>query len=433
MPYKKLIRIYADILQIRFTDTFASLPAHAINSISPVNFFARLGQVLLYTGGRLFLNLWLPPLRNKENITGRIWLYVVSKNNYESLQFIKEQLPEAIFVAGQNKQIGIYHKKVNRLPTRFKLFYYHTFLPLLWGLYRLKGRRALRFFDLIYLATGYYELSVKYLQKYRPRAIIFANDHNTDPRALLLAARAAGVPTIYLQHASVSTSFPPLAFDLSLLEGQDSLAKYRACGPLAGEVKLIGMPKADPYLRTKNHRTTIAAISVCANIIDELEAITQLLTRLVQEFPDKTITFRPHPSDRRNFDFILNISARIQFSDAKTEPAFDFLQKQDVLIAADSSIHLEAVMLNVLSIYYRLEKSNFINDYYGYVRQGLVEKAADLAYVTAIIKKYEHHRPVVSERARYYNAVIGTEYEGRSHELALTYLREFLTKTDKTA
>ncbi|PSR52451.1 hypothetical protein AHMF7605_02380 [Adhaeribacter arboris] len=428
MPYKKLVQIYADILQLRFTDTFAAIPAHAINAISPVNGFARLGRVILYTGGRLFLNLFLP-FRNKEIISGKIWLYVVSKNNYESLQFIQEAVPEAIFVSGQNKQIGIYNKQVNRLPTRFKIFYYYKFLPLLWGLYQLKGKRALRFFDLIYSAIGYYELSVNYLKKYRPRAIIFANDHNTDPRALLLAAKEVGIPTIYLQHASVSTNFPPLSFDLSLLEGQDSLNKYRVCGPVLGKVELIGMPKADKYLQNKNLRTSITSLAVCANIMDETDLIKQLLTQLTREFPDKNISFRPHPSDRRNFLFIHQISSRIQFSNAKVEPAFDFLLKQDVIIAADSSIHLEAVMLNILSIYYRLEKSNFVQDYYGYVRHHLVEKAENVDKVLAIIRTHEHNRPQVSGRARYYNAVLGTEYEGRSHELALRYIKEFLVKT----
>ncbi len=430
MGYKKLISLYADILHLRFTDTFALLPAHAIKAISPVSFFTRLLRVVGYTAGRLILPLVLP-LHNKENISGKIWLYVVSKNNYESLQFLQTHLPEAVFVAGQNKEIGIYNKQVNRLSTRRKLLYYFKFLPLLWGLYRLKGERALRFLDLIYVATGYYELSMRYLKKYRPQAIIFANDHNTDARALLLAAKAAGVPTIYIQHASVSTSFPPLAFDLSLLEGQDSLDKYQACGPISGRVEFIGMPKADLFLKNKNQQTEINHIGVCANIIDELEEISQLLTRLTQEFPVKAISFRPHPNDTRNFSFIFKINPAILFSDARQEPAFEFLTKQDALIAADSSIHLEAVMLNVLSIYYRLEKSNFISDYYGYVQHGLVKKATDLDQLVSILQKYERQKPNVSERARYYNAVMGTEYEGRSHELALQSIRSFLLKSSK--
>jgi len=421
---RKLLAVYADILYIRFTDTFASLPASALNSISPNNFGARLLRVLLWTG-RLFLNLFLP-LKNQENISGKIWLYVVSKNNYESLAFLKDALPQAVFVAGQNKQIGIYNAKVNRLSTRFKIKYLYKFPGLLRGLYQIKGQRALRFFDLIFAATGYYELSLDNLKKYKPQAIFFANDHNTDPRALLLAAKELRIPTVYIQHASVSTSFPPLAFALNLLEGQDALDKYRQCGPISGEVKLIGMPKADQFIQHKNTRTVIQRIGVCVNIIDDLNAVRELLLLLVQQEPALHISVRPHPSDNRDYSFISNLSAAIAFSNSKTEPAFDFLRKQDAIIAADSSIHLEAVMLNILSIYYRFNAGNFVYDYYGYVQHDLVQAAATPDQLLSIIYQYKNNRPLVYFKANYYNAVMGTEYEGKSHTLALRYIQDFI-------
>ncbi|MGV3504282.1 MAG: hypothetical protein ACO1O1_11270 [Adhaeribacter sp.] len=421
----RLTAIYADILQIRFSDTFAGLPPRTLQAISPQGFWPRLGRVLGYAGGRLVANLFLP-LRPKEDLRGKIWLYVVSKNNYESLKFLQQHLPGAVFVAGQNKQIGIYNQQVNRLSTRWKLFYYYKFPFLLAGLWKQKGPRAWRFFDLIFQATGYYELSLGYLRRYQPRAIIFANDHNTDPRALLLAAKALQVPTAYIQHASVSTSFPPLVFDLSLLEGPDALDKYRLCGPVSGQVEFIGMPKADPYLANKNLRPGIRHVGVCTNTMDDLEAVHVLLVVLREHFPDWVIALRPHPSDRRNFDFLDTIPGPVYLSDSKTEPAFDFLQKQDALIAADSSIHLEATMLNILSFYYRFGHSNFVYDYYGYVQNHLVEAAPDLPGLLTLLKKYAANRPVVYEKARYYNAVIGTEFEGKSHELAIRYLQAFL-------
>ena len=427
MRSKKLVQIYANILHLRFTDVFASLPPHTLNAISLANFWKRLGQVLLYTGGRLVLNLFLP-LRNPEDIRGKIWLYVVSKNNYDSLFFLKEKLPEALFVAGQNKQIGIYNAEVNRLSTRFKIFYLYKFLSLWWGLYQLKGKLVNRFFDLIFVATGYYELSLRHLKKYRPTAIIFANDHNTDPRALLLAAKSLGIPTIYIQHASVSTSFPPLQFDLSLLEGQDALDKYRQCGPITGEVKLIGMPKADEYVKQKNQGTIIQRVGICANTIDELEPIQELVKALIKEFPEMQFTFRPHPGDKRDFSFIQDFGNQVEFSDSKTESAFAFLQQQDALIAADSSIHLEATMLNILSLYYRFNDNSIIDDYYGYVKQRLIQRANNIAAVIDFIRTYEFNRPLVYERAQYYNAVMGTTYEGRSHELAINYIQTFLSQ-----
>jgi hypothetical protein len=293
-------------------------------------------------------------------------------------------------------------------------------------LYRLKGKRAHRFFDLIYAATGYYELSCRYLDTYKPRAIIFANDHNTDPRALLLAARIKNIPTIYIQHASVSTSFPPLQFNLSLLEGQDAWDKYRQCGPIEGDVKLIGMPKADRYLAAKNWQTTIRTVGICANIIDDQESIQETVQTLSRRFPDLEFTFRPHPGDQRVFNFDLAPEANVEFSEARTEPAFEFLQKQDAIIAADSSIHLEATMLNILSLYYPFRPGTFIDDYYGYVQQGLIERAQSLPVLEQLLEKYKHNRPEVYQRARYYNAVLGTVHEGKSHALAIQIINEFL-------
>lgn len=424
---QKLVAVYANILHLRFTDAFAKLPPATLQQISPNTLLGRILRVIVYTGGRLLLPIF-QPLRNAEDIRGKIWLYVVSKNNYESLQFLQENLPDSVFVAGQNKEIGIYNQKVNRLSTRIKILYYYKFLPLLWGLYRLKGHKALRFFDLIYVATGYYELSQWYLRKYKPAAIIFANDHNTDSRALLLAANKLNIPTIYIQHASVSTSFPPLQFTLSLLEGQDAWDKYRQCGPITGDVKLIGMPKADKYLSHKNLSKTIHKVGIAANIIDEIEPIRELLGILAREFPDILFTLRPHPGDKRNFNFVKECGPNVHFSDGKTEPAFEFLKQQDALVAADSSIHLEATMLNILCFYYRFNQNEFIPDYYGYNRQGLIEQPQSINHLLNLLHQYRHNRPLVYERAHYYNAVLGTAYEGRSHELATKFIQDYLNR-----
>ena len=424
--FRTAVARYADILHLRFTDTFAGLPQTTLNQISPENIPLRLLRVLWYTVGRLLGNLFLP-LPLPENISGKIWLYVVSRNNYDSLAFFKAKLPAAVFVAGQNKEIGFYNKQVNRLSARRKLWYYYLFVPVWWGLYRLKGVRALRFFDLIYQAIGYYEISVAALKKHRPTCVIFANDHNTDARALLLAAKDLNIPTVYIQHASVSTSFPPLIFDLNLLEGQDSLDKYRQCGPITGQVKLIGMPKADVYLAQRNFRPTVIRLGICCNIIDDYDGIRATTTYLARHFPDLHLTFRAHPSDTRNFDYVLTAGSNISVSDAKTEPVFDFLLRQDAIIAADSSVHLEATLLNIVSIYYRFGGNNFTADYYGYVQHGLIEQAPTLPDLQVKLQALQTHKPEVYQRARYYNAVLGTKYEGRSHELALTCLHEFLT------
>ncbi len=415
-----------DILQLRFTDMFAAVPAAAMASISPANPFKRLARVAGYAGLRLLGNVF-QPVRNPDQLQGAVWLYVVSANNYDALDFIKQARHDAVLVAGQGKNIGRYKSAVNRLSLRRKLLYYWQFPYVFFGLLRTEGRKAWRFFDFIFYAIGYYEVYRRALRTYRPRAVIFSNDHNDDSRSLLLACRAEGVPTAYIQHASVSVHFPPLSFDLSLLEGQDALDKYHQCGPVRGRVELVGMPKADAFLKEKNLRPQVSRVGIACNVHDPLPAIAEALAFLMQELPELVFTLRPHPSDPRDFGTLRRTLPQLQWSDARQENVFAFLQKHDALIAADTSTHLEATLLNLVSIYYQFSSNPLINDYYGYVAQGLVDQAQSLPELRDLLQRYQHEKPLTHfRRAAYYNATIGTEYESQSQALAIKIIADWL-------
>ncbi|QNH64145.1 hypothetical protein H4317_11545 [Hymenobacter sediminicola] len=411
---------------MRFTPLFAALPARMLDSISPTNLLKRVAKVLGYAGLRLVGNVF-QPIRNPEKLQGAVWLYVVSQNNYEALQFLRETRPAAVLVAGQSKQIGRYNAVVNRLSLRRKLLYYWQFPLVLLGLWRTEGQQAWRFFDLIFNAVGYYEVYRRALRHYRPKAVIFANDHNDDARALLLACRAEGVPTAYVQHASVSTNFPPLGFDLSLLEGQDALDKYRQCGPVQGRIELVGMPKADAFLARKNQNPQVLRVGIACNTLDSTEAISATVAYLLREFPGLTFTFRPHPGDPRDFQFLGQQHPQLLSSDARQQNVFEFLQQHDALIAADTSTHLEATLLNVASLYYRFGTHAVADDYYGYVARGLVERARTLPELAALLRRYQQHKPAdLYQRAAYYNATLGTPDEGHSQQRAARLLDEWL-------
>lgn len=420
--FQKTVQRYANILHLRFHPTFAAIPAETLNKISPGSLGQRLLKMALYTGGRLLPNLFSWPRRN-EDLHQKIWLYVVSQNNVDALNFLQEKLPGAVLVAGQHKQIGRYNRQVNRLGLRWKFL--HTlvlFFPVFSGLLKLKGPLAWRFIDLIFIAIGYYEQYRKHLQRYRPRAIVFANDHNDDSRAMLVAANELNIPTIYIQHASITTAYPPLQFSLSLLEGQDALEKYKLCGPVQGEIKFIGMPKADRFLQFRNFNNGVSRVGVAGNLLDNHAALLQTILELVRRFPGLEFTFRPHPGDARDYSSLNQAGKNAMVSDPKTQAAFEFLKYQDVIIAADSSIHLEAALLNIPGIYYRFGESNFPYDYYQYVQQGLIAAAPNQEALFRLLETYRNNRPEVYKKAAYYNATIGTEWEGKSHELALKAL-----------
>ena len=415
-----------DILQLRFTAIFAALPAAALADISPANPLKRLARVLGYAGLRLVGNIF-QPIKNQDDLHGKVWLYVVSANNYDALEFIQKARPDAVLVAGQAKNIGRYNAAVNRLSLRRKLLYYWQFPVAFFGLVKTDNGRAWRFFDFIFYAIGYYEVYRRALRYYRPRAVVFSNDHNDDTRSLLLACQAEGVPTAYVQHASVSANFPPLGFDLSLLEGQDALDKYRQCGPVHGRVELVGMPKADAYLSQKNTAPAVRRVGVACNIHDPLPAIIATLAYVVKAMPDLTFTLRPHPSDGRDFEPLRKLLPALQWSSARQENVFDFLLRQDALIAADTSTHLEATLLNVASIYYRFGTNPLTNDYYGYAARGLIERADTPEALAATLHRYALRKPAdLYRRAAYYNATLGTPDEGRSQPRTLALLNAWL-------
>ncbi|RZK48947.1 MAG: hypothetical protein EOO59_16600, partial [Hymenobacter sp.] len=176
---------------MRFTDLFAGLSPTVLAGISPASPWRRLVRVAAYAGLRLVGNVFRP-IHNPGQLHGAVWLYVVSANNYEALHFVAEARADAVLVAGQGKNIGRYGRVVNRLSLRRKVLYYGQYPAALLGLRQLVGQRALRFFDLVFYAIGYYEVYRRALRHYRPRAVVFANDHNDDSRALLLACRAEG-------------------------------------------------------------------------------------------------------------------------------------------------------------------------------------------------------------------------------------------------
>ncbi|MBC7447029.1 MAG: hypothetical protein H7330_03125 [Hymenobacteraceae bacterium] len=422
-------------MQARFTPHFVSLPEATLTRISPTSVGGRLLRVVAYTVVRLLGNL-LCPIRNGQSLRGVPWLYVVSPNNVEALRFVERGLPDAVLVAGQGKNLGRYGTTVNRLSLRRKLLYYGQ-LPAVWRhVHGAVGQSAVRFFDLVVAAIGYYEVYRRALRHYRPTAVIFANDHNDDARALLLACQVEGVPTAYIQHASVSRWFPPLGFDLSLLEGQHALDTYRECGPISGRVALVGMPKADAFLSKRNKAPTVRRVAIAANLLDPTDALLDALATLLPAFPDLTFTFRAHPGDTRDFPHLLQPRfSQLHFSDARIESIFDFLIRHDALIAADTSTHLEATLLNLASFYFRFGAARgFTDDYYGYVRHGLVESANSLPELLVKLRAVSQRKPNnLYRRATYYCATLATPTEGHSEAIALKELKNWLARnTDFT-
>jgi len=391
---------WEDILQLWLSDFLKIVSKKRRNQISPFSHtqkVALIAKEFIKDFLKLFIMIRIP--KNK------IWFFSISSNNYESLKLIQANVNDSIFITPfsfKSREKAGYHLNFNRK------FLYDLFFPV--SLFFFKGsQNKVKFYDLFFKTNGLYSEGLRLLKKSRPKAIIFANDHEIIPRAVLKAAKALEVPTFYIQHAAVSQYFPVLDFDYALLEGQDSKDKYLGIGETNSKIHLVGMPKFDEHINHVNQSTTIENIGIAFNTMDELGYVLEIVRKLKDSFPKINFIIRPHPSDERK----LNLLDDIEISNAKKETAFNFLKRVDAIIAGESSILLEAAMLNVYPMCFGFSNVKFL-DYYGFVKNNLVQYFDKVEDLNLEIKKLFFKKPNIQERAMYFNAAINTEFYGKS-------------------
>jgi hypothetical protein len=275
-----------------------------------------------------------------------------------------------------------------------------------------------------YLLSFGLSVSLALFLKWRkPKVLVISNDHNFNSRLANFIARRQGIKTVYVQHATVGDDFPKLEFDLALLEGEDAQNKYLAKGSDKSKIKLIGMPKFDAYLEYKKTNTKMKAIGIGLSIFDDIEIVQGVLRRIKETFPGITLFIRPHPADKRYAGFSETaINEGVKISDSRGTNIFEFLDLVDVVLAGDTSLHLEATLMNVNSIYFKMSTNEY-SDYYGYVKNKLVRKAGSFDKLQKILTELATNIPDVKNKAKYYNNVLGTANEGSSTELAAESIR----------
>ncbi|HDQ16375.1 MAG TPA: hypothetical protein ENN45_04885 [Bacteroidetes bacterium] len=250
-------------------------------------------------------------------------------------------------------------------------------------------------------------------------------------RALVVAAKTEQIPTFYVQHASVTAKFPELIFDYALLEGRDALLKYDRGYPISNtKVFLIGMPKADQYFPYINTSSTVERIGICTNPQDTVSKVEDLLKYLSQNYADTPLILRPHPGEIKIRSGIWSEMAsryKTEFSDAHQELIFDFLRKVDAIIAANSSVLLEAALLNIVPFYYDLSEGDN-PDYYGYVQSGLAQYIKQLENLNVHLLANHKMKSEIRQRAKHYCATVNTSHDGHSCELASSIIEQVAQK-----
>ena len=285
--------------------------------------------------------------------------------------------------------------------------------------------RALVFFD-------------RAVRKIRPDLVIVSNDHELQNRCLISVARMYGIPTVYLQHASVSPLFPALSFDYAFLDGEISLELYLQCEknkphtlalPQRTNVILSGVKR--PLSSKPSTSLQSSRIGVALNSNISTETAVRLLSFLSSR--GFSCRIRLHPGTTGREKELLEqtiVSLGFEMSDPAYESQKGFFTQICALIAPDSGIHLESSLSGVPSLLFGGDTASS-PDYYGFVRNGLVQDAKSLNELAQWLRSVQENKVSVnSQVAQRYSATVGSHWSGREGELVAITLEALLEGID---
>ena len=192
-------------------------------------------------------------------------------------------------------------------------------------------------------AVAYFEAV---LRAVTPSAAIVATTHSAHARALMLAAREAGIATVYIPHAPVISDarLVDLPVDYAGLRGPAEVEHYETLGAPRKRLAVVGnaaLGEGDPELTRQRVREPVLATGA-----DDPEALRATI-ELAHSVLGERCVLSPHPrTDHDSLRELMPDGWRLW--DGRT---FDLLrQEPPALIQSSSGVALEGLKLGIPTI-----------------------------------------------------------------------------------
>jgi len=197
-----------------------------------------------------------------------------------------------------------------------------------------------------------------------PKALVQANDHSPARVALSMVMKGLGVPRIYLQHAEVTSQFPPLDFEYSVLRNEHALKIYQNIGPTPGKIFLIPRDRGPlPLEKLARAPESPARVVIYPTSRVTLDGMRAIVERLSQNPEVADIRLKPHPRAGRSVEEALAGSG-VTFVQ-------EFPADEHIAIAGNSSVAVDLLAMGI-PVYQNFDFDPVGRDYYGYVGAGIV-------------------------------------------------------------
>ena len=270
-------------------------------------------------------------------------------------------------------------------------------------------------FATFWRSYGDYDLIKRWVRLACINQLIVASDISPLMRAGIMACNDSNVRTVYVQHAAVTDKFPPLISSYSFLDGEDSFEKYKLNKRVSSDVYIIGGARFD-LAKPSNDKDESKSIGIALTLRDERRCWEQLIKSILNNFPDYKVILRPHPRMEKSGIKQFCNSMNIMYSDPLKENSFYFLDHIGLLIANETSTHLDAMIMHRPTILYSGLSTSGLRDHYGMIKKGLLKNCSSFEELRNYIMEPSSLIPDAS-KVRYYNASYLTGFEFKVSEL----------------
>jgi len=270
------------------------------------------------------------------------------------------------------------------------------------------------------------------LERRSPKFVVVANDHNVMNRSLIAVAHFMKIKTVYMQHASIGQLFPALRFNYAFLDGSASLDIYKKC---RGNIKPTQSHYPQPTVFLSGQKKQIEKvppdraanyIGLAINILNDMEDTVRLVDVMLRAGFKLCIRWHPAQDSASVLELKKAVDCRdsVVLSDPDSSTLQDFFSLCYVVVAGNTSIHLEAIVAGVPAVYYEITPAH-VPDAYGYVASGLTDRVDSVSALLNYVKVVDAPEFYAGRAAaiRYYSSSFGTAWEGREGVLVAETLQ----------
>lgn len=190
-----------------------------------------------------------------------------------------------------------------------------------------------------------------------PILSVVANDHTDNPVAFSMVMNFFNVPRMYVQHAEVSSIFPPLDFEFSILRNQHSLDTYKGIGVVRGLVLIAArQDHSAEFPRTlANEKSSAHVVIYLSSVFDKASVVSTIET-LRSNSHVESVSIKAHPrTPASGFSFLDECQVHYRIPSVP-----------HIAIVPNSSVAIELLHQGI-KVFQLFELDNIEPDYYKFV------------------------------------------------------------------